>query len=123
MVAGDVLHSGEVCKFGGREPPIILNVFRSETALDENKKTVLKDLTVRMKRIEGQARGIRNMLEEGRDCEEVILQLSAMRAAIGKVAMAVMANYLEQCLLVHDGEEREQGELIDRAKRIFLKFS
>lgn len=79
------------------------------------------DLIARMKRVEGQARGIQKMLEESRDCEEVIMQLSAIRAAIAKVAMAVMAANLEECL--RDGEALHSREAIDKAKRIFLKFS
>lgn len=78
-------------------------------------------LIARMKRIEGQARGIQKMLEEGRDCEDIIMQLSAIRAALAKVAMAVMAANLEKCLR-EDGDVRSR-EAIDRAKKIFLKFS
>jgi len=86
----------------------------------ERDKTV-QDLINRMKRIEGQARGVQRMLAEGRHCEELIMQLSAMRAAIGKVALAVLGNYLEECLLTGVGEEREKA--IERAKELFLKFS
>lgn len=80
-----------------------------------------EDLIARMKRIEGQARGIQKMLEEGRGCEEIIMQLSAIRAAIAKVAMAVMAANLEECL--RDGEAAHSQEAVERAKKIFLKFS
>lgn len=90
---------------------------------NDARKAKLKDLIVRMRRIEGQARGIISMLEEGRECEEVIMQLSAMRMAIGKVAMAIMANYLEECLLSPKNGDANREELIDRAKRIFMKFS
>ncbi len=82
----------------------------------------LKNLLNRMRRIEGQARGIQKMLAEQRDCEEIIVQLSSMRSAITKVAMALMSNHLERCVL--DGEERvDAEEALERAKRIFMKFS
>ncbi len=81
------------------------------------------DLIARMKRIEGQARGIQKMLEEGRDCEQVIMQLSAIRSAVAKVAMAVMAANLEQCLRDDDGQSHASRQAIEKAKKIFLKFS
>lgn len=82
----------------------------------------LRELMNRMKRIEGQARGIQKMLEEGRDCEEVILQLAAMRAALSKVAMAMMAGHLEECLLKNSAAA-DVHDAIARAKKIFMKFS
>lgn len=83
---------------------------------------VMQDLIARMRRIEGQARGIQKMLETNRDCEEVILQLSAMRAAISKVAMALLATNLRTCF--HAEERGDAGERsIERATRIFMKFS
>lgn len=82
----------------------------------------MKDLQDRMKRIEGQARGIQRMLEEGRDCEEIILQLAAMRAALSKVAMAIMAGHLEECLHA-DGDEADRRAAIEKAKKVFMKFS
>lgn len=80
------------------------------------------DLIKRMKRIEGQSRGVARMLEEGRNCEEVIMQLTAMRAALSKVAMAVMADHLEECLLNND-PNLSREEALQKAKDIFLKFS
>ncbi|MEW6662412.1 MAG: metal-sensitive transcriptional regulator [Bacillota bacterium] len=49
----------------------------------------------RLKRIEGQARGIQRMLEEGQDCQQVIIQLKALRSAVQNASKALMASYLE----------------------------
>lgn len=73
-----------------------------------------------MKRIEGQARGVQKMLQEERDCEEIVLQLAAMRAALGKVAMALMGNHFRECM-AKEGLEREAA--LQRASRMFLRFS
>ena len=43
-----------------------------------------KDIILRMRRVEGQARGIIKMVDEDRDCEEVLCQLAAIRAAVNK---------------------------------------
>lgn len=80
---------------------------------------LLQDLIARMRRIEGQARGVQKMIEDGRNCEEIIMQLSAMRAAISKVALSVMAGNLERCIRPNP----EDQEAIERAKKIFMKFS
>jgi DNA-binding FrmR family transcriptional regulator len=81
---------------------------------------VLGDLLARMRRVEGQARGIQRMLEQGRDCEEIVQQLSAMRAALARVAMTIVAENLEECLLREGPGER--GGAVEQAKRAFLKL-
>jgi DNA-binding FrmR family transcriptional regulator len=74
-----------------------------------------------MKRIEGQARGVQSMLEEGRDCEAVITQLSAIRAAVSKVAIEMITAYMGECLL--DEQEINRDEALERARVAFMKFS
>lgn len=86
---------------------------------EANKRDIDK-LLQRMRRIEGQARGVQRMLEEGRDCEEIIQQLVAMRAALSKAAMAIIGEHLEICLLRGD---QDPEEALERAKRIFMQFS
>lgn len=55
---------------------------------DESHK---KELILRLKRVEGQLRGIQAMIEEGRDCEKVAQQLSASRRALDKAFFNVLA--------------------------------
>ena len=57
----------------------------------EHNSALYEDLMRRLKRIEGQARGIQRMLEEGQDCEQVLIQLGAMKAAINRVGMKAAA--------------------------------
>jgi len=59
--------------------------------IKENNPSLYEDLMRRMKRIEGQARGIQRMLEEGEDCEQIIIQLGAMKSAINRVGMKAVA--------------------------------
>ncbi len=56
------------------------------------------DLTVRLHRIEGQVRGIGNMLEANRPCEEVLIQLLAVRTAIDRVTSQVVSSRINECL-------------------------
>lgn len=67
----------------------------------------LQALIHRLKRLEGQARGVQRMLEEGRDCREVLMQLSAMKAAINRIAMLIVASNMEHCISTKEGEDKE----------------
>lgn len=59
--------------------------------IKENNPPLYEDLMRRMKRIEGQARGIQRMLEEGEDCEQIIIQLGAIKSAVNRVGMKAVA--------------------------------
>lgn len=85
-------------------------------------QAVIAELVTRMRRVEGQARGVQKMIEENRDCEEIIMQLSAMRAALSKVAITILAHNLKKCLQPVDGSA-PCPEAVERAKKIFMKFS
>ncbi len=52
----------------------------------------------RLRRIEGQVKGVQRMLEEARDCAEVVQQIAAARAALDRVALDLIAAGLEDCL-------------------------
>ena len=52
-----------------------------------------KDLQDRLRRIEGQVRGIQRMVEEQRDCRDVVVQLAAVKAAVASLNTLVAENY------------------------------
>ncbi len=52
----------------------------------------------RLRRVEGQVKGVQRMLEEERECPEVIQQISAARAALDRIALDLISTSLEQCL-------------------------
>jgi DNA-binding FrmR family transcriptional regulator len=53
----------------------------------------------RLSRIEGHIRSIKGMVEEGRDCSDILIQIAAVRSAIDKVGRVVLEDHLESCLL------------------------
>ena len=57
-----------------------------------------KDAAQRLNRIEGQIKGIKKMVEEGRYCVEVLGQISAAHEALRGVGKLIMRNYLENCV-------------------------
>ena len=67
----------------------------NEPALDSDHQ---RDLLARLKRIEGQLRGIRKMIEEPRLCIAILQQLAAAEAAIGKVSHSVLKFHVEKCV-------------------------
>jgi CsoR family transcriptional regulator, copper-sensing transcriptional repressor len=68
-------------------------------------------LTQRLRRAAGQVRGIESMIEEGRDCREIIQQLASVQAALQGFGRELLEEYAIECLL-----ERE-SELTDRQAR------
>ncbi|MCI3131706.1 metal-sensitive transcriptional regulator [Phenylobacterium aquaticum] len=73
----------------------------------------------RLSRIEGQVRGIARMVEEDRYCIDVLTQLQAVRAALGRVETELLKNHLDHCIesAIVSGDAQEQrrkaGELIE----------
>ena len=61
----------------------------------------------RLRRIEGQVRGIQRMIESGRDCESVITQLTGARSAIDSVGALVLNNYMRFCFREAEQEDAE----------------
>jgi len=65
-------------------------------------------LLARMRRIEGQSKGIQRMIQDDRYCVDIVQQLSALSAAADKVALMVLQNHIEGC--VTDAIRQQQGE-------------
>ncbi|MFH1646576.1 MAG: metal-sensitive transcriptional regulator [Chloroflexota bacterium] len=65
-------------------------------------------LTNRMKRIEGQAKGIMRMIEEDRYCIDIVQQLTALSSAADEVALIILQNHIEGCVTDAIRERRGQ---------------
>ena len=59
-------------------------------------------LTQRLRRIEGQVRGVQSMLEDERDCREIIQQLSAIHSAVQGASRIFLQEYATECLVELD---------------------
>ncbi len=82
--------------------------------------TATRTALTRLRRAEGQLAGVIRMLEQGRDCQDVVTQLAAVSRALDKAGFSVVASGLKQCL----AEGGEQGEL-DAAlmEKLFLSLA
>ncbi|MCC7353704.1 MAG: metal-sensitive transcriptional regulator [Anaerolineae bacterium] len=66
------------------------------------------DLQKRLARIAGQVRGVQKMLDEGRDCQAVLQQLAAIRAAVQQASLILVRSYAAECLARPDTESPEE---------------
>lgn len=76
-------------------------------------------LLKRLKRIEGQVRGIQKMIENGRDCESIITQLAATRSAIEGVGALLLNNYMKLCLREESKADSASVDSLARAVAIW----
>ena len=88
--------------------------------------TTDESIVKRLKRIEGQVRGVISMIEQDRYCIDILQQLSAIKAALGKAENEVLKKHAANCVeeAIQSGVEREQRkkfnelvELMARSKR------
>ena len=75
----------------------------------------------RLKRSEGQLRGIQKMIEEERDCIDIITQLSAVRSSVDKVIELIIIENLMECLNNPLENPVEQKEKIEKAIKYIVK--
>lgn len=74
----------------------------------------------RLKRAHGQLAGVLRMLEEGRDCEDIVMQLSAVSSALDKAGFAIIATGMRQCLMQSDGKETLD---VQKLEKLFLSLA
>lgn len=80
--------------------------------------TELKPVVNRLKRAQGQLSAVVRMLEEGSDCKDVVMQLSAVSKALDRAGFAIIATGLEQCL-TNPEESMDKKEM----EKLFLSLA
>lgn len=80
-----------------------------------------KKILVRLRRLEGQIRGLERMVEERTNCEDILVQFSALRSAFESVGVQVMSQALEDCL--EKGKPQPCFEVVDEAMNLFRKYA
>lgn len=74
----------------------------------------------RLRRAQGQIGGVLRMIEEGRDCQDVITQLAAVNRAVDRAGFAIIATGLKQCLNEPGGEESADLKTLEK---LFLSLA
>ncbi|HOV27692.1 MAG TPA: metal-sensitive transcriptional regulator [Pseudobacteroides sp.] len=94
--------------------------------MNENNKCVeyKQDVIKRLNKIEGQIKGIRKMIDEEKNCVDILTQIAAVRSAINKVGGMVLEVYSNECMknaVNSDDKDKIMGELMNAVQK-FLKF-
>mgnify|MGYP001419464106 FL=1 len=88
--------------------------------MKDNNKKILN----RLKRIEGQVRGVHNMIKNDRYCMDVLTQLSSVSSAINGVEDIILRRHLDSCVsaAIKSGDELEKKEKLDEVMEFLNKF-
>lgn len=78
----------------------------------------------KLKRIEGQVRGIQNMVDEGRECEDILIQISAVSAGITSVSKDILNHHIEHCVVdgIRQGDVAKTIQSLEEAIDQFAKL-
>ena len=74
---------------------------------------IQKNIIVRLRRIEGQVRGIQHMVEDESNCAETLNQITAIRAALNRVALIIFENHAHECINQARGDDPTEKDLDD----------
>lgn len=79
-----------------------------------------KDLIIRLNRIEGQVRGIREMVEEDRYCVDILTQVSAIQSALNSFNKVLLSNHIKTCVVddIREGKEEAVDELCKTIQKL-----
>ena len=91
---------------------------------DDFQAEVREEILARLRRAEGQLRGIQKMIADGRACQDVLIQLAAVKAAVVQTAMTILSTQLAHCVQ-EDGATGVKGnqDALERFMEVFKKFS
>jgi DNA-binding FrmR family transcriptional regulator len=86
---------------------------------------LMENLQIRLNRIEGHVRGVKRMLEEQEECESILIQLAAIKAALNQVIIKLLEGHMETCVTdcVQAGNPTEALERLKNALALVLKSS
>jgi len=87
--------------------------------VDEN---AVGDVIKRLRRAEGQIRGVIAMLESGRDCADVVTQLAAVSKALDRAGFKIIASGLQQCITA-EASDGDQKVNVQQLEKLFLSLA
>ena len=86
----------------------------------ERSQEEYKNLLNRLNRIEGQIRGIRNMVEKDAYCTDILVQVAAANAALNSFSKVLLANHMRTCVVddIRAGKDETIGELVATIQKL-----
>ena len=87
------------------------------------RKRSKKEILLRLKRIEGQLRGLQRMVEEDAPCQDILMQMAAATAALKKAGMVVVQTYMHECLnKTQKGLGDKKGESLQELQTAIARY-
>jgi len=89
-----------------------------------NQCTDITSLTKRLRKIEGQIRGIIKMVEDDKSCEDILIQISSAKSALHKAGQVILEGHLHHCVLdgIREGKEAETMKKLSSAIEQFSRI-
>ncbi|MFW6090680.1 MAG: metal-sensitive transcriptional regulator [Actinomycetota bacterium] len=81
-----------------------------------------EDVIKRLRRAEGQIRGIIGMIEQGRDCADVVTQMAAVSRALDRAGFRIIASGMQQCLAA-DADDQDNAVDVEQMEKLFLSLA
>ncbi|MCL6445366.1 MAG: metal-sensitive transcriptional regulator [Alicyclobacillus sp.] len=81
------------------------------------------DLLRRLKRVEGQVRGIQKMIEEDRYCVDILVQIAAIRSAMNKVGLSILESHTRGCVAEALTNQASGHEKVDELMEVIRQFT
>jgi CsoR family transcriptional regulator, copper-sensing transcriptional repressor len=91
------------------------------TEVHTHAHTQTQKVVNRLARIEGHVRSIKEMVQNGRDCPEVLIQIAAVQAALQQAGRIILEDHLEHCI-IEAVQENNQKEAVEKFKDALTKF-
>lgn len=82
----------------------------------------VKKIVNRLRRAQGQLAAVVTMVETGRDCRDVVTQLSAVSSALDKAGFAIIATAMRECM-TEEGEPQDGKPSVEDLEKLFLSLS
>jgi DNA-binding FrmR family transcriptional regulator len=105
-------------------PEGYVNGSNEMTVDSEQQKTLdpeVENLVSRLKRVEGQIRGIQRMLEEDRVCEDIVTQVMAARTALDQVSVHLLDHHIQRCMCLQ-AEPEEAMKNMQQALKLWMRL-
>ncbi len=91
-----------------------------KTKTKERNVNEIKVLTDRLSRIEGQIRGVKNMVNENAYCTDILIQVSAIKSALDSFSKVLLSNHIKTCVIedVKNGKTETVDDLVETIKKL-----
>lgn len=82
-----------------------------------------KKIVNRLRTIKGHIAGIEKMIEDEKSCDEILIQVAAIRSSVNKVGLAILENNAESCIFSHSEDGKVTQEEVRKVIQSFINFT